>query len=71
MAIGFYELIILMVLFVVPGLLIVFGILFVIRRSSRARPVGDRLAELDSLRQSGRISPDEYEKQRATIIQSV
>lgn len=37
----------------------------------RQRPVADRLAELESLRQAGQISRDEYEKQRASIISCV
>lgn len=71
MAIGFHELMVLLVLSGGPILLIVVGVLLVIRWSKRSRPVGDRLAELESLRRGGQINADEYEKQRATIIASV
>ena len=67
------------------GLLLVFGVAVIVggaswffgrsaRRSaaqSSQRPVAGRLAELESLRQAGQISTDEYEKQRASIISSV
>lgn len=74
MAIGFRELLILLPLFV---LLIAAAIWLIIRlsrgSSSRGgqRSAAGRLAELDSLRKDGQISPDEYEKQRVTIISHI
>lgn len=69
--IGFYELLVLMVLFVVPLLLIGVVAWLAIRWTRRSRPVADRLAEIESLRQAGRINTEEYERQRASIIASV
>jgi hypothetical protein len=75
MGIGFRELIVLMMLFVV---LFVLGAVWLFRRlgkrsSSQAgrRPIPDRLAELETLRRAGLISTEEYEKQRASIISRV
>jgi hypothetical protein len=77
MGIGYKELLVLLVLLAVPVVLIV-GIVWLVRwAGSRSAPHGgprrvdDRLAELESLRHSGRISTEEYEKQRASIISSV
>lgn len=70
MAIGFWELLLLTPLLVVLIVVAVWGL-----RSSGGsggrRSTADRLAELESLRNAGRISADEYEKQRASIISSV
>ena len=77
MAIGFRELIILMVLFAVACIVIGVVIWLAVGRgrssspSRGQRPVADHLAEIESLRQGGRISTDEYDKQRAVIIASV
>jgi hypothetical protein len=73
MGIGFKELIVLMVLFAVPCIVIGGAIWLIIRRNrgGQRRPVGDRLAELESLRRTGQISTDEYEKQRASIISCI
>ena len=40
-------------------------------RSRRRRAPETRLSRLDSLRASGKITADEYERQRATIISGV
>lgn len=77
MAIGSRELMILMFLFAVLCMVIVGAIWLAIRRNRSGsslgsqRPAADRLAELESLRQAGHISTDEYEKQRASIISGV
>jgi hypothetical protein len=80
MAIGIYELLILLFLFIGPAILVavIAVVVWLRRRSTRAstpqavqRRVADRLAELESLRQAGHISTDEYEKQRAAIISCV
>jgi hypothetical protein len=75
MGIGIREL---MLLFLFGVAVIVGGALWFFGRSARRsnaqrghRPVAGRLAELESLRQAGQISTDEYEKQRASIISSV
>lgn len=75
MAIGIRELMLLLlfgVAVIVGGAIWFFG-----RSAGRStaqrnqRPVARRLAELESLRQAGQISADEYEKQRASIISSI
>jgi hypothetical protein len=77
MGIGIYELTLLMLLFVVPGIVIAVAIWFVARRnrgsvsSGSRRPTADRLVELESLRRAGHISTGEYEKQRASIISGI
>ena len=71
MAIGFRELIVLMMLSVIPLLLIGFVVWWAVRLIRRPRPAADRLAELESLRRAGSINSDEYEKQRAAILASV
>jgi hypothetical protein len=76
MAIGFREL---LVLLSMVGTAVILGgaIWLVARFTGRSaaqrsqRPVAARLAELESLRQAGLISTDEYERQRASIISSV
>jgi hypothetical protein len=75
MAIGIRELMLLS-LFAVA--VIVGGAVWFFGRSARGsnaqrvqRLVAGRLAELESLRQAGQISADEYEKQRASIISCV
>ncbi|MEG4191187.1 MULTISPECIES: SHOCT domain-containing protein [unclassified Microcoleus] len=61
---GFRELIILVLFIGVP-----LAISFVIWRSSRrASDSAARLANLDALRASGKITAAEYERQRASII---
>jgi Flp pilus assembly protein protease CpaA len=77
MAIGFRELIVLMVLFAV-ACIVIGGVVWLAVRGSRAssqsgsqRPVADRLAELESLRRAGQISTDEHDKRRAQIISSI
>ena len=70
-AIGFRELIVVMVLLAVLSILVVPAIWFAVRRSRRSRPAGERLADLESLRQAGRINTDEYDRQRAAIISSI
>ena len=64
---GFRELIILVLFIGVP-----LAIGFVIWRTSR-RGSGPavRLAKLDELRAAGKITPAEYERQRASIISGV
>jgi uncharacterized membrane protein len=75
MGIGFRELIVLLFLFAI--VVIVVAIRFFGRSAGRStaqggqRPVVDRLAELESLRQAGQISAGEYEKQRASIISCI
>jgi hypothetical protein len=77
MGIGIWELIFLLVLLAVAGLFIAAVVWFANRAggrssaSSRSRPAAERLAELESLHQGGRISDAEYEKHRAAIISSV
>ncbi|MDY6949454.1 MAG: hypothetical protein SXG53_27530 [Pseudomonadota bacterium] len=75
MAIGIREL---MLLSAFAVAVIVAGAAWFFGRSARGataqrvqRPVADRLTELQSLRQAGQISADEYEKQRASIISGV
>lgn len=75
MAIGIREL---MLLSLFGIAVIVGGAIWLFGRSARGsiahkvqRPVAGRLAELESLRQAGQISADEYEKQRASIISCV
>ncbi|MEG5104182.1 hypothetical protein [Microcoleus sp. AT13-A5] len=64
---GFRELIIL-VLFIGGPLAIGFVIW---RTSRRASNTAARLANLDALRASGRVTAAEYERQRASIISGV
>jgi hypothetical protein len=64
---GFRELIIL-VLFIGAPLAIGFVIW---RTSRRASGPAVRLAKLDELRAAGKITPAEYERQRASIISGV
>ena len=71
MAIGFRELLVLIALSGIPLLLIGVLVWLAVRWSKRSRSAADRLAELEALRRAGTINPDEYEKQRATIIGSV
>lgn len=78
MGLGFRELIVLVVLlFVVPGIVIGFVVWLATRRKRLSppaggqRPAADRLAELESLRRAGQISTDEYDKQRASIISRI
>jgi len=73
--IGILEL---MLLFLFGVAAIVGGAIWFFGRSARRfatqrgqRSAADRLAELESLRQAGQISADEYEKQRASILSSV
>jgi hypothetical protein len=75
MGIGIRELMLLLlfgVAVVVGGAIWFFG-----RSAGRSiaqrgqRPAAGRLAELESLRQAGQISTDEYQKQRASIISCV
>lgn len=70
MAIGFRETIVLMLLFVVPCIVIGAVILLAMRPRGQ-RSTAARLAELESLRGTGHISADEYDKQRASIISRV
>ncbi len=64
---GFRELIILVLFFGVP-----LAIGFVIwRNSRRTSSPAARLAKLDQLRVSGKITAAEYERQRASIISGV
>ena len=64
---GFRELIILVLFIGVP-----LAIGFVIwRTSKRASDSAARLANLDALRASGKITAAEYERQRASIISGV
>lgn len=71
MAIGFRELIVLMLLSGIPLLLIGVAVWWIVRWIKRPRLAADRLAELETLRRAGTINADEYEKQRALIIASV
>ena len=71
MAIGFRELIVLMMLSGIPLLLIGVVVWWVVRLIRRPRPAADRLAELEALRRAGTINTDEYERQRAAILASV
>ena len=64
---GIRELIILLILFGVPAL-----IGFVLwRASKRSSSPAARLAKLEVLRASGKITSAEYERQRASIISGV
>jgi len=64
---GVRELLILLIVFGVPAL-----IGFVLwRTSKRSALPTSRLAKLDDLRASGKITPAEYERQRASIISGV
>ena len=47
MAIGFRELLVLLVLSAIPCILIIAVVWFAIRRSRRPRPAGERLADLE------------------------
>lgn len=72
MGIGYKELMILLVLLAI----VVFVVIMIIRSGSKpsrvsARTVGERLTELEALRNAGQITVAEYEKQRATIVASV
>ena len=64
---GWKELIILLVFFGVP---LAIG-LVIWRVSRRTSGAAARLAKLDELRAQGKITPAEYERQRATIISGV
>jgi len=64
---GFRELIILVLFFGVP---LAIG-LVIWRTSRRASSPAARLAKLDQLRVSGKITAAEYERQRASIISGV
>ena len=75
MGIGIREL---MLLLLFGAAVIVGGAIWFFGRSARRstaqrnqRPAAGRLAELESLRQAGQITTDEYEKQRASIISDV
>jgi HAMP domain-containing protein len=67
---GLFELIILVLFFGVP-IAIGFVVFVVWRTSRRASSPTARLAKLDQLRVSGKITADEYERQRASIISGV
>lgn len=64
---GLRELIILFILF--GGLALIGSILW--RLIGRSTGPSARLAKLEELRSSGKITRDEYERQRANIISSV
>lgn len=75
MGIGIREL---MLLFLFGVAVVVGGAIWFFGRSARRsiaqrgqRPVAGRLAELESLRQAGQISTDEYQKLRASIISCI
>ena len=72
MGIGYRELMLLLLFMV----LMVAGIVWLVGTASKpskaiTRSAAERLAELESLRNSGQITAAEYEKQRAAIVASV
>ena len=62
------DLLILLLVFVGIPALVVLAIVFLVRRSSSH---ASRLATLDELRASGKITSAEYERQRSSIISGV
>jgi cytochrome c-type biogenesis protein CcmH/NrfG len=77
MGLGFREMLFLLFLLALGALFIACIVWFANRSgrnsyvNARPRPTADRLAELESLRQAGQISSEEYEKHRASIISDV
>jgi hypothetical protein len=75
--IGYRELLILVFLLIAAVATVAIAVWAATRSRHRAsahtspRSVATRLAELDALRDSGRISPAEYERQRSAIISSI
>lgn len=75
--IGFWELIAILVMLGVMALVAAGLVWLLVRmfgksaRGSAARPVAERLAELESLRKAEQITASEYEKQRAAIVSSI
>ncbi len=68
---GFRELIILVIAFVfLVGVLAIVGYVVWQAAKQTSSPAA-RLAKLDKLRASGKITPAEYERQRASIISGV
>ena len=75
MGLGYREVMLLLGMLLVM-VLIVAGIVWSVGRASKSsraitRSTAERLAELESLRNTGQITAAEYEKQRATIVASV
>ena len=75
MGIGFGEVIFILIMLAAMGLLIA-GIVWLIGTASKPpkvamRSASERLAELESLRNTERITAAEYEKQRAAIVSNV
>jgi hypothetical protein len=75
--IGFREMIAILVMLGVLALFAAGMIWLLVRifaksaRGTAARPVAERLAELESLRKAEQITASEYEKQRAAIVSSI
>ena len=75
MGIGYRELMLLLAMLLLM-VLIVAAIVWLARAASKpsnsiTRSAAERLAELESLRNTGQITAAEYEKQRAAIVASV
>jgi len=75
MGLGYREVMLLLGMLLVM-VLIVAGIVWSVGRASKSsraitRSTAERLAELESLRNTGQITAAEYEKQRAAIVASV
>jgi hypothetical protein len=75
---GYRELLILLFLLTAPVAVVAIAVFWVATRSRKQanaqgsqRSAAARLAELDALRDSGRISSAEYDRQRSAIIASV
>ena len=75
MGLGYREVMLLLGMLLMM-VLIVAGIVWLVGTASKPskaimRSAAERLAELESLRNSGQITTAEYEKQRAAIVASV
>ena len=75
MAIGFRELIVIMIMLGCMALIIA-GIVWLIGSVSKSskvpmRSAAERLAELEALRKANQITAAEYERQRSAIVSSV
>jgi hypothetical protein len=76
--IGYHELLILVFLLAAPVAVVAIAVFWIatrLRKQASAqgspRSAASRLTELDALRDSGRISSAEYDRQRSVIISSI
>jgi cytochrome c-type biogenesis protein CcmH/NrfF len=58
-------------LFVMPAVIVGLLIWLVVRYSKRATSVESRLQALSDMKSAGLVNDTEYERQRATILQSI